>query len=301
MAVFALLAVLMVNVIDRTSTLWRSSLSKSEQFRSARVGLETISRRIGTSVLNPYQDYEYPGGNSSLPPTRFQLRSDLRFQTGKSGVLFASEAATHPSHGIFFQAPGGWVAAPSTFGSLPSLLNTFGYFVQYTPLTDPLDAASTKWRYRLVEMREPSEDLTVFRYTRGNSNYAGTEWITVPGSAAANRRILADNVIGLFVVARDSDGNALDTNFNFSSATVPAALRNLLPASVEVVLVSIDEATASRVCLDSSPPSLLPSNLFTTAANFNSDLATLETHLLSLTPPIRAYVERASVILSPER
>ena len=290
MAILSIIVVVLVGVTGKMGSLWRSSGSKVEQFRESRRAFESITRRISTSTLAPYLDYEYPGGNTTSTPTRYVRKSDLRFFSAPVGVAGITAVPTK-SHAIFFQAPLGFVDDRTNYGGLEHLLNTWGYFVDYTSVTNPSDSAQMKYRFRLIEMREPSENLSVYRLTRGNNSYAGKEWFTIPAGVAANRRVLADNVIALILrpmlsTADDSTGSLLAPNYLYdstaSSATASINPKNQIPPLIEVIMVVLDEQSAGRVCIDSTAPDLgVSGTRFQSVSNLTTDLAALEAALVA--------------------
>lgn len=292
MAILSIIVVVLVGVTGQMGSLWRSSGSKVEQFRESRRAFESITRRISTATLAPYLDYEYPGGNTAAPPTRYVRKSDLRFLSAPVSQIGSGFAAIPAnSHAIFFQAPLGFVDDRTNYGGLEHLLNTWGYFVDYTGVTNPSNPAQIKYRFRLIEMREPSENLSVYRLTRGNNAYSGKEWFTIPAGVASNRRVLADNVIALILrpmlsTADDPTGSLLAPNFLYdstaTSATAAINPKNQIPPLIEVIMVVLDEQSAARVCLDSTAPDLGVSGMrFQSVSNIATDLAALEAALVA--------------------
>ncbi|MFZ4778841.1 MAG: Verru_Chthon cassette protein C [Terrimicrobiaceae bacterium] len=292
MTVLSLIVVVLVGVTGKMASLWRSSGSKIEQFRESRRAFESITRRISTATLAPYLDYEYPGGDTTKPPTRYVRKSDLRFLSAPvSQIASGFAAAPANSHAIFFQAPLGFVDDRTDFGGLEHLLNTWGYFVDYTGITNPSDSSTTKYRFRLMEMREPSENLSIYRLTRGNNSYADREWLSIPAGVAANRRVLADNVIALILrpslsAADDLTGSLLSPNYLYDSTATSAAAssnpKNQLPPLIEVIMVVIDEQSAAQVCTGATAPDLGVSGpRFQSVSNLTTNLADLEKDLVA--------------------
>jgi len=313
MAVFALLAVLILSATQKISSVWKSALAKTEQFRESRRAMETVSRRLESAVLNPYVDYKYPGGNTTLPPTSYFLKSDLRFLSLPAKDLAGATltAVNNPTHSVFFQAPAGWVTDRANYGGLEWLVNTFGYFIEYTEAVDPVDPTLRKSRYRLVELREPSENLSVYRWTQTSDTYKGKEWATVPLGVPANRRIVADNVIALILLPKVPDaaknlvpatvsGSYMYDSSDDSRAGTIFDSTNRLPYAVEVIVVALDEDSAARVCTSSTPPVLVASTLFTNPAQLEADLTTLKTSLDTRSPPLRYTIDRATITLPPQ-
>jgi uncharacterized protein (TIGR02599 family) len=103
--------------------------------------------------------------------------------------------------------------------------------------------------------------------------------------ATSSTPVLADNVIALIVLPERSAGDngaALAPAYDYDSrdASNPVT-RHQLPPRVRLALVAIDEASAQILAAQngSQPPALVPANLFTTAAQIDADLATLDAAL----------------------
>ena len=193
----------MRTVISRTS-------NQIAEFREARGAFETMTRRISQATLNSYDDLDPATATtaSTGAASAYARASELRFISGDATTLIGSSGPTgtlpHPTQAIFFQAPLGYsnVSSQSSTSSTSStnlvgliqLLNTCGYFIEWNsdqslrpaflPASIPL-----RWRYRLMEMVEPTESLSIYNYTSGPDpaittpplqskswNYTGKEW-----------------------------------------------------------------------------------------------------------------------------
>ncbi len=139
MAILSLMVVLLAGMVDHVSSIWTFTRSRVEQFRQAREGFESITRRLSQATLNTYYDYADASGNLRTPdnastfvPFRYTRVSELRFVSGPNLASLAtpsdpnSPAPPRPTHSVFFQAPLGLVGDPSSYGSLENLLNTWG-------------------------------------------------------------------------------------------------------------------------------------------------------------------------------
>jgi uncharacterized protein (TIGR02599 family) len=51
-AVLALLLLLLLSMVNQTDSVWRQTRGKIEQFREAREGFESMTRRLGQATLN---------------------------------------------------------------------------------------------------------------------------------------------------------------------------------------------------------------------------------------------------------
>ncbi len=282
-AVFSLMLVMLFSVISHTSDIWRGARGKIESFQAARNAFETITRNLSQATLNTYWRYDNPAN-----PSRYLRASDLHFVCGHAGSGLPGRA--NSGQAVFFQAPTG-VSATNSLSGLGSLLNGFGYYVDFgsdKPYRPQGLASAEAHRYRLMQLRIPAEDLTVLSST----NAADFAWIT---SQTNSRSFpIADNVIFLAVWPRlpeqeDPAGNQLAADFSYNSrlnalSQPQPATAAQLPPIVEVAMVAIDESSAARAGASNSPPQAVENALsgkFSTSSRdrFESDLKALEAAL----------------------
>ncbi len=313
-AVLSVILVILVSITDQTQRVIKKTNQRIDAFRSARTGFEMITRRLGQATLNTYWDYDDPSN-----PTRYVRQSELRFSSGPIAAAALTVADPHPTHGIFFQAPLGFVEDDQLKG-LDSLLNTWGIHIEYGEDTFRPDFLGTtgsvppRKRLRLVEMMEPSEDLTLFTKTSGDPAYGGNEWFTTPAARSINSHVVAENIIALILLPKlpDKDvtsGNpdlSLTTDYNYSSAPtvwppeIPQPVsEHQLPPIVRVTMVALDEASARRLEELSQGDSvswLGLNNLFRDPLKFSSgdlqaalDLETLQSKLISHNLAFRVF------------
>lgn len=219
--VISLLCLILAQMTDQTAKTWRYTTSKSEEFREARAAFETMTTRISQATLNTYWDY-----NSSISPTRYERRSELRFISGNavapSNLLGDNGAAKRVTHCIFFHAPLGVVddtqarSADTQIHGLESLLNVWGYFVELNndadlrPTILPANSATVplRVRFRLMEMMAPAEKMQTYQYTSGmgtasqpkGKTYTGKQWYqAIVNSAQPNTHVLAENIVALIL------------------------------------------------------------------------------------------------------
>ena len=311
LAVLSVLVVLAASLIGAIQDVWKRSSARTEQFRSARQALETISGRLSQATLNPYWVVQT---NSSGVPVRYERQSDLRFLAGPAISTIGSTVGSGtivPGSGVFFQAPTGYFTNNSA-SSLNAALNTWGYYVEYGPDSSrpPFISTSiipTKNRFRLVEFIDPSDGLTIFSKTSGNSAYNGKDWFTAPLATTGNRRVLADNIVAFVALPRlstseDSTGTALSPAYIYdtttSNATPKLNPKNQLPPIVDIAVVAISETTANRITWGTTPP-VFGTNLFQNAADMDADLETLRTNIEKMN--LSARVFRTSVPISAAR
>lgn len=177
--------------------------------------------------------------------------------------------------GVFFQAPRG-ISEPgvSQLAGLLSMLNTWGYFVEFGPdsalrpnIPGLVDGTRVplKYRFRLCEMIQPANQLTIYSFTSGHPEYAENTWFT-PSLSTAPRplHVVADNVVALVLIPKltpqeDPTGAALAPGYSYSSGTTGQAAqlsgtaaaavnsKNQLPPVIQVTMVAADEASYGRL------------------------------------------------------
>jgi len=158
-----------------------------------------------------------------------------------------------------------------------------------------------RYRYRLMELMEPTESLSVYNYTT-NRSYTGIDWITNSLSMTANRpvHVVAENVIAMILLPKlapndQTNGlaaHSLATNYSYDSSinqnatlTYPTnAILNShhqLPPVVQVTLVAVDEASAVRYSNYYAGISNTVGGYFNNASQFTNDLSLLQSNLAS--------------------
>lgn len=278
----AIVIFLLASIGSRTASIWRRADSQVNSFQSARFAFERMTRSISQASLNPYWDYldassnrRTPENASSFVPASYGRCSDQHFTITN----------TPTPHACFFQAPLGQ-ASGTNLTSLGNLLNAVGYFVEFN---DDADAATlsprpagllpgSRWRYRLMELLQPSEELGVYNSTGGS-------WITQALGSGRQARPIAENVILLLFLARDEEGNPLSVSENSyvydSRDRNSPNLWNQLPPQVEIILVVIDEASAARLAAShgSTPPDLVDPDYFIRPDRLTEDIEKLRRDL----------------------
>jgi uncharacterized protein (TIGR02599 family) len=135
-AVLALLVVILVSITNQTANTWKYTSGKIEQFSSARDAFESLTRQIGQATLNAHYEYfndkDEPRTEENaglFVPRNYGRQSDLRFISGSmdrgnwydgavAAPLAADPVRPRPAHGIFFNAPLGFVDDLSEHGGL---------------------------------------------------------------------------------------------------------------------------------------------------------------------------------------
>jgi uncharacterized protein (TIGR02599 family) len=309
--ILALLVALLLNMVTQTSKTWKSTSGKIEQFRDARDAFDAMTRRISQATLNSYLDYDNPTN-----PTSYIRQSELRFISGPVANILpgAAFASNIPSMAVFFQAPAGFTTN-STNSVLQNALNTWGYFIEYASDTSSRPSFLTvsrpapRSRYRLMELMEPTESLSVYNYTSINRNYTGVDWIT-NSMASSNRpaHVLAENVLALILLPKIApadwppsanhatayDASSLAPNYTYNSSSNQNSSQpspdnaylnthNQLPPVIQVTLIAVDEASAIRFSslYSSFSNTVANSNWFTAASSFSADLSNCQSFLAS--------------------
>ncbi len=234
-AVFLVIVGVVLQITDQTSKIWRSSTAKIQSFQEARAGFDSMTRMLSQAMLNTYYDY-YDSLNqsrstmtttaqlASFTPVAYDRVSDLHFVSGQAATLLGASptAIKTQTHAVFFQAPKGYSVA---YEGLDNALNACGYFLQFDGGTavvpDFIKNApgfQPRYRFRMMEMTQSTEELAIY----GNQT---NDWFVK--NAAANSRVIAENVIALVLLPKLSDrqddpaaagnGVSIAPNYNYNS------------------------------------------------------------------------------------
>ena len=318
----SLIAALLSAMTGATASTWRQTTGRIEQFRGANAGFESITRRLSQATLNTYWDYDNP-----QTPKKYFRQSELRFISGNMTVgakkLLSVVKPRRPTQGVFFQAPLGFVDDTANFSGLDNLINTWGYYVEFNYDTRPafIEAMSAavkppnRWRYRLMELMQPSNGLSIYNYTAGNPGYVGKEWfasslpaVSVPTAPPVTpTHILAENVIALVLRPRlskkeeETMSKTLSKDYFYDSTVTNADPeinpKSQLPPILQVTMVAIDEVSANRISNGVNPPAFdaLLDTLFLDTAKFDADLVTLQTALTNQRISSRIFTSSVSI------
>ena len=278
MAVMVTILFLVFSVITQATNVWKRSSNKLEAFKSARAGFDLVTRNLSQATLNSYLDYD-----SATSPTRYMRKSELKFFIGPTGV---SGVPGTPNCGqaVFFQAPLGYTLNSANTGSLDALLNTCGYYIDFTTnssIPGHVSSSANPYRYRLMQLLVPIENNTIYTAS-GNAWFNGVATKAVP---------VADNIIAMIIRPQDpasspadlTSNSTYDSTLNASNSTQPITAHQLPPV-VQVTVVAIDEVSAARLIQGSTPPGAIASALagkFSAASLYDKDLSDLEGALLS--------------------
>lgn len=305
--ILALLVALLLNMVTQTSKTWKSTSGKIEQFRDAREAFDSIIRKVSQATLNNYLDY-----NNPTNPTAYIRQSELRFLSGPVNRILPTFGSNMVSTAVFFQAPNGF-STNTNNSILQNTLNTWGYFIEYAADTNgrpgflPLGRPAPRYRYRLMELMEPTESLSVYNYTSTNRNFTGVDWIT-DALASTNRpaHMVAENIIAMILLPKlarsdwppnASHPNTYDaaslapeyvydssTNMNIGMSYPDNAIlntHNQLPPVIQVTLISVDEASAVKfpAVYAQLTNTFMDNKWFFRADSFDSDLSNCQAFL----------------------
>ncbi len=305
----------LMTVTNQTARIWSGTSAKVEQFRGARSGFERVTTRLAQATLNTYLDYD----NATLP-TRYERRSELRFISGSAASLLGtSGGATRITHATFFNAPTG-ITGDANYSGLTNALNTLGYFAELNDDSGQRPAFITtamipaRWRFRLMEFSQPTEEFSVYQFTNGNAGNATRDWFkTGVNSAAGSKHVVAENVIAFIVTPRLAKAEELplqtnathsplapDYTYDSTNANATARLnpRNQLPPVVQLTMIATDEKSADRLGLDSTKADvfeIVKSSLFTNTQKFAADLTTLEETLAAKKVSYRIFTTNVHI------
>ncbi len=335
----------LLQVTGGIGEIWKSSSGKISSFQNARSAFASITRTLSRATLNTYNDYVDADGNpryadvSNFKPANFARASELHFLTGPASIVIPqANPAMHPGHAVIFQAPLG-VTDDTNLAALNRTVNSVGFFIEYAANDDSLLPAwleaifPSEYRFRLVQVVEPTEDLGVYDSTK-ESSYTDT-WLDAfsrtPNNANPRARVLAEDVCLLVFRPRlspedeisaalvigepepgDKIGSILSPNYHYDSRAWQSGyptsrvspqkradiMRNQIPPIVDVAMVSVDRRSLARLDPQSAtPPSefAVPAGLFTDSSQFEQDLATYSQQLTDAS--IRHRVFRTSVEL----
>ena len=314
MAILAIIVVLMINMVNQTSKTWKSTTGKIEEFQAARDGFQALTRKLGQATLNTYLDYD-----NVINPQAYMRQSELRFLSGPTTNILASLnlTTTNPSMAVFFQAPNGF-ATNSSNSILQNALNSWGYFIEYASDTNNRPSflsPNPRYRYRLMELMEPTENLSVYNYTSSSRSYTNIDWISnsiTQTYTNRNAHVLADNVVAMILLPKLSPADLANAAYNINNYTASSLAstyiynsattnqyagtgdpklnsHNQLPPVIQVTLIAVDEKSAVRFPAVYAGLSKLFATNFITAANFSADLSNVQSALVSSNINFRVF------------
>lgn len=226
-----ILSIVLLCIAAAISTIqssWVKVRAKSDPYRSSRLALDTLSRRVSEATLQ--QRWEMTQKGSSL---HYLPQSDLHFICGPASKLLSG--GRYLGHAVFFQTTRGWDLAQAQSTAPPherldETLNAWGYFVEYGAdnsapkpsflSSDKLDSTDLRTlnRFRLYEWRQPTAELKVF-YPQSNlegpsklsqaTGVSSYDWFRQPlqQSSAQQRRtsLVAEHVVAFALIPMGAD------------------------------------------------------------------------------------------------
>ena len=233
-AILGMLMVLLLSTVDQTQRVWLRTSNKLSQFQAARTAFEAITRNLSQATLNTYYSLAVDKNNV---PTLYQRESDLHFISGQAATskLLGDDAATYPTHAVFFQAPIGWTSETQTgsstnelkkYRALNSMLSAVGYYIQWGKdetipefIKQQPGLMPDRYRFRLMEVIQPAESLGIFldgEVATTTPYKRTTDWIQVAlgkmkrpdgRENQASSRILAENIVALVLLPKLSEAD----------------------------------------------------------------------------------------------
>jgi uncharacterized protein (TIGR02599 family) len=284
MTILTILILVLVSMVTHTSSVWRYTTSKVEQFREAREGYEAMTRNLAQATLNTYWDYEL---DKSGNPTKYIRQAELRFMSASELASNSTAKLPRPTHAVFFFAPLGYVASPydtttdtsKKYQGLDYLLNTWGYFIDYNndkALKPPFVKSPDRNRFRLMEVMVPSQDVSIYNQINDPQRFQYRDWVFGAKGGGSftnmNMHVLAENIVALVILPKPtkadidnwnrSGGTKYDetslvgkTSYTYDTFNPPSSRmkdprlnpKNQLPPVIQVSMVAIDEASAIRM------------------------------------------------------
>jgi uncharacterized protein (TIGR02599 family) len=343
-AVLSLMLVIVFQMLKGTQRTWRTTRQDVTEFKDARQSFEELTRRVSQATLNTYYSYRYDTvqikGLNLRMGREFIPQSELHFVCGPAEDLGLQQGKTtrqvgqRYTHGIFFQAPFGFCVEKDLkendklrYEKMNGLLNGWGYFIEFN--TDELDrpqfftalnnSPKPRPRYRLMEFRQPTEYLTIYKINLRDKENAGrneiyewfntgnysvnSEWNTTVegrGDEAFFRttRVVAENICAMILHPREADEKREESadelapnyvfdsrQFQWGSGDLADRTRHQLPPVIDVTFIALDEGTFNTHCAREGiktaddDPKLIDKDFFKTARDFRKDLEKVEENL----------------------
>ena len=308
-AVLAMLLIVVFQMLRGMQVTWKRTRQDVGEFKEARQAFEDISRRVSQSTLNTYFSYRYDeqtvNGITLRMGREIIPQSELHFVCGPAEELGITQKNSRQvgqrySHAIFFQAPFGFCIDEDKknkeqlqYEKMNGLMNGWGYYVEFN--TDELDrpqflkqldnSPKPRPRYRLMEFRQPTEYLQVYKLhlrelDKSASKDKVYEWFN-EGLYSVNSdwnnsledrdtegffrtsRVLADNIVAMILHPREADEKRESTkdelapDYHFDSrrfqwggkGKIATATKHQLPPVIDVTFVAVDEVSFNALCV----------------------------------------------------
>ena len=300
--------------------------ARMDIYRSAHSAMETISRRVTMATLDAR--WQVPPQSAESTDPDYERESDLHFYCGPVQGL-PGISGDESGHAVFFQAPLGIDDVMADDNSqmrherLSQALNAWGYFVElHSDASQRPDfmaeaglARSPRLRFRLMEFRQPTDELSVFRaqpadpfgkpaISFGTSRQAVLSYtenaFMTDNEQRSRTSVVAENIVAFLIrpVSGGTDpGNqnlqryalapdmTYDTRaFQYASTPINRLTRHVLPPAVEITLVAVAEEAWDRLGPQQAPFMMqqiksMVDNSFADFSSFDSNLQTLQRFL----------------------
>jgi prepilin-type N-terminal cleavage/methylation domain-containing protein len=271
MAVFSVLLVLTLNVIERAGSLSAGSMAKMESTRVARECLDLIHRDL-SSVMLPYNRTSTKSLQLLVSPSKL-------------------DAAYANPHSLFWQAP---LSRDFNKGTLPLV----GYFVQRSMGATPED---NRFQLRRLFVEESNrEDYSLLStkadwYRELAPDFAASGGAAVSEDSDATsgyKGWVADGVLGLWIrclespetpitknAAGENTGFSFDSRQAYQSSTGNYSINfSALPPFIEIGLVTCSPSDVRRI---NTIPSLAPGD---EPADFHKNISDFVTEIQNKNP-----------------
>ena len=321
MAVLSVLMIFLAQVLSDTQRTWGQARARVGEFREARATFDAIARRLSQATLNSYWGYRL---DSSGNPDLYQRQTELHYVSGPAAALLPNAPHT-AGHAVFFQAPLGetldasTAAASSSPAGLENLLNAWGWYTQYESdlprrpdFLEPDPAHPEKKRFRLMEFRQPTEKLTLYRMVIDpKGGRMPVPWIEAQTSRdglyrwfrdtiADESQPVAENILAVLIqpvwpTSTGDTGASTDVAPNYlydtrryqwpETSAEAFRSRHQLPPVVRLTLVALDEREwngldpARADMLAEELIELVNTTLFQKSTDYEQDLQRLEAEL----------------------
>lgn len=302
-AILSMLLIIIFQMLKGMQLTWKRTRQDVGEFKEARQSFEEITRRVSQATLNTYFSYRYDETNIQGVTLRVGReiipQSELHFVCGPAEELGitkknSSQIGQRYTHAIFFQAPFGFcidenkqVKEQLQYEKMNGLLNAWGYYIEFN--TDELDrpqflnkldnSPKPRPRYRLMEFRQPTEYLQVYKlhlrdmdknanrpkvyewFTEGLYS-VNSEWNTAMESRDTEgffrtTRVVAENIAGMILHPREPDEKRESTEDELApdylydsrrfqwggTGTLATRTRHQLPPVIDITFIAVDEGS----------------------------------------------------------
>jgi len=293
MSVATLLIVAVMGLISSSFGIWNQLSRGKDAFAEARTAFDDMTRLLARATLNVYWGYEM---DNQGRPVSYGRASELHFALGDGEIIPPTGQRVPNTSSIVFQAPLGLMDETAN-RNLAGLLNAAGFFIAYGPDPEtggiPSLAGSTRNRFRLYRWLEPSEGMSIYGSTSGRPEAESFDWIN-PSSGSI--RPVANNILALFVAAQ-LDG---ENSSSHDSRGDIHRQRHQLPSSLKIVLIAMDETSASALGNSDAPPLEIPASILANSAELEQRAQEFCDQLARPSagrPPLRCKVFAAEIPL----